>query len=83
MLDNSGEQLLCRSASLEVYVLLSFPLTLTTTLYHAKRHFVKNLVQGATIIYADGFAIYGLIELAPATGDQVIHLARETYATIQ
>lgn len=41
-------------------------------------------VQGATSIYADGFAIYGLTELARATGDQeAIQLARETYVNVQ
>ncbi len=41
-------------------------------------------LQGATSIYADGFAIYGLTELARATGDhQAIQLARETYANVQ
>ncbi len=40
-------------------------------------------LQGATSIYADGFAIYGLTELAKATGNaQVIQLARETYANV-
>jgi len=40
--------------------------------------------QGATSIYADGFAIYGLTELARATGDQeVIALALETYHNVQ
>ena len=29
-----------------------------------------NITQGATSIYADGFAIYGLTELAKATGSQ-------------
>jgi N-acylglucosamine 2-epimerase len=41
-------------------------------------------LQGATSIYADGFAIYGLTELAKATGNQeAIQLARETYANVQ
>jgi len=41
-------------------------------------------LQGATSIYADGFAIYGLTELARATGNQeVLQLARETYANVQ
>ncbi len=41
-------------------------------------------LQGATSIYADGFAIYGLTELARATGDpQAIQLARETFANVQ
>jgi len=41
-------------------------------------------LQGATSIYADGFAIYGLTELARATGNQeALQLARETYANVQ
>jgi N-acylglucosamine 2-epimerase len=41
-------------------------------------------LQGATSIYADGFAIYGLSEFAKATGDQgAIQLARETYTNVQ
>ena len=41
-------------------------------------------LQGATSIYADGFAIYGLTELARATGDQgAIALALETYHNVQ
>ena len=41
-------------------------------------------LQGATSIYADGFAMYGLTELARATGNQdVLQLARETYANVQ
>jgi N-acylglucosamine 2-epimerase len=41
-------------------------------------------LQGATSIYADGFAIYGLTELAKATGNQeALRLARETYANVQ
>jgi len=41
-------------------------------------------LQGATSIYADGFAIYGLTELARATCNQeVLQLARETYANVQ
>ncbi len=41
-------------------------------------------LQGATSIYADGFAIYGLTELARASGDQeVISLALETYENVQ
>jgi N-acylglucosamine 2-epimerase len=41
-------------------------------------------LQGATSIYADGFAIYGLTELAHATGDQdVLQLALATYANVQ
>jgi len=43
-----------------------------------------NILQGATSIYADGFAIYGLTELAKATGDQeTIDLALETYENVQ
>ncbi len=43
-----------------------------------------NVLQGATSIYADGFAIYGLTELARATGDQeVIDLALESYENVQ
>lgn len=43
-----------------------------------------RIIQGATSIYADGFAIYGLTELAKATGDQeVIDLALETYDNVQ
>jgi N-acylglucosamine 2-epimerase len=43
-----------------------------------------SVLQGATSIYADGFAIYGLTELARATGDQeVIALALETYENVQ
>jgi len=43
-----------------------------------------NVLQGATSIYTDGFAIYGLTELARATGDQeVIDLALETYHNVQ
>jgi N-acylglucosamine 2-epimerase len=41
-------------------------------------------LQGATSIYADGFAIYGLTELARATDDQeVIDAALETYENVQ
>jgi N-acylglucosamine 2-epimerase len=41
-------------------------------------------LQGATSIYADGFAIYGLTELARATvNPEAIQLARETYASVQ
>jgi N-acylglucosamine 2-epimerase len=41
-------------------------------------------LQGATSIYADGFAIYGLTELARATGNQeALQLARETYVNVQ
>jgi len=43
-----------------------------------------NVLQGATSIYADGFAIYGLTELARATGDQkATDLALETYENVQ
>ncbi len=43
-----------------------------------------NVLQGATSIYADGFAIYGLTELARATGSQeVIDLAVATYKNVQ
>jgi N-acylglucosamine 2-epimerase len=43
-----------------------------------------RILQGATSIYADGFAIYGLTELARATGDQaIIDLALETYESVQ
>ncbi|HID65013.1 MAG TPA: hypothetical protein EYP49_20025 [Anaerolineae bacterium] len=43
-----------------------------------------EVLQGAISIYADGFAIYGLTELARATGDQeVINLALETYENVQ
>jgi len=43
-----------------------------------------EILQGATSIYADGFAIYGLTELARATNDQeVISLALETYEYVQ
>ena len=43
-----------------------------------------QILQGATSIYADGFAIYGLTELARATGDQeVIDLALETHENVQ
>lgn len=43
-----------------------------------------NPLQGATSIYADGFAIYGLTELAKATGNpEAIRLARETYSNVQ
>jgi len=42
------------------------------------------LFDGATTIYADGFAIYGLTEFAKATGNQeAIAIARETYANVQ
>lgn len=40
--------------------------------------------DGATSIYCDAFAIYGLTEFAGATGDQeAIALARETYTVAQ
>lgn len=43
-----------------------------------------NILQGATSIYADGFAIYGLTELARATGDsEAIDLALQTYQNVQ
>lgn len=43
-----------------------------------------NVLEGATSIFTDGFAIYGLTELARATGDQaVIDLALETYHNVQ
>ncbi|GAB4530739.1 MAG: AGE family epimerase/isomerase [Anaerolineae bacterium] len=43
-----------------------------------------EILQGATSIYADGFAIYGLTELARATHDrEVIDLALETYENVQ
>ncbi len=43
-----------------------------------------HTLQGATSIYADGFAIYGLTELARATGDQkAIAQALETYHNVQ
>jgi N-acylglucosamine 2-epimerase len=43
-----------------------------------------HIRQGATSIYADGFAIYGLTELGRATGDQEINdLALATYKTVQ
>jgi N-acylglucosamine 2-epimerase len=42
------------------------------------------LLDGATSIYCDGFAIYGFTEFAKATGNQeAIALARETYANAQ
>jgi N-acylglucosamine 2-epimerase len=41
-------------------------------------------LQGATSIYADGFAIYGFTEFARATGNkQAVQLARDTYANVQ
>lgn len=43
-----------------------------------------RVLQGATSIFADGFALYGLAELARATHDQaVIDLALDTYANVQ
>ncbi len=43
-----------------------------------------HILEGATSIYADGFALYGLTELARATGDrEVIDLALETYQNVQ
>lgn len=43
-----------------------------------------NHLQGATSIYADGFAIYGLTEFARASGDsEALHIARETYENVQ
>ena len=43
-----------------------------------------EILEGATSIYADGFAIYGLTELARATGDQeVVDLALETYGNVR
>jgi len=43
-----------------------------------------NVLQGATSIYADGFAIYGWTELARATANQeAIDLALETYENVQ
>jgi len=42
------------------------------------------LHNGATTIYADGFAIYAFTEFAKATGNQdAIRIARETYANVQ
>lgn len=42
------------------------------------------ILQGATSIYVDGFAIYGLTQLARATGDQeALALALETYENVQ
>jgi len=41
-------------------------------------------LQGATSIYADGFAIYGFTEFAHAIGNpEAIQFARETYANVQ
>jgi N-acylglucosamine 2-epimerase len=43
-----------------------------------------HILEGATSIYADGFALYGLTELARVTGDrEVIDLALETYQNVQ
>jgi N-acylglucosamine 2-epimerase len=43
-----------------------------------------RVLQGADSIFADGFAIYGLTELARATGDQAVtDLALDTYANVQ
>lgn len=43
-----------------------------------------EVLEGATSIFTDGFAIYGLTELARASGDQeAIDLALETYANVQ
>ncbi len=43
-----------------------------------------RVLQGADSIFADGFAIYGLTELARATGDaSVADLALETYRNVQ
>lgn len=43
-----------------------------------------TVLQGATSIYADGFAIYGLTEYARASGDQeAIDLALDTYHNVQ
>jgi N-acylglucosamine 2-epimerase len=43
-----------------------------------------RILQGATSIYADGFAIYGLTEFARATGDaEAIDLALATYENVQ
>jgi N-acylglucosamine 2-epimerase len=43
-----------------------------------------QILQGATSIYADGFAIYGLTEFARATGDpEAIDLALATYENVQ
>lgn len=42
------------------------------------------VLQGANSIFTDGFALYGLTELAHATDDQeVIDLALETYENVQ
>ncbi len=43
-----------------------------------------NVLEGASSIYADGFAIYGLTEYARAAGDQqALDLALETYENVQ
>ena len=43
-----------------------------------------EILQGATSIYADGFALYGMTELARATESQeAIDLALETYENVQ
>ncbi|MCL4298102.1 MAG: AGE family epimerase/isomerase [Anaerolineae bacterium] len=43
-----------------------------------------DVLQGATSIYADGFAIYGLTEFARASGDpEAIDLALATYENVQ
>ena len=43
-----------------------------------------QVLQGANSIYTDGFALYGLTELAQATGDpEVVDLALETYRNVQ
>lgn len=43
-----------------------------------------QILQGATSIYADGFAIYGLTEFARASGDkEALDLALETYRNVQ
>ena len=43
-----------------------------------------NLVEGATSIYSDGFAIMGLTEYARATGDQqAVDVAMETYENVR
>lgn len=43
-----------------------------------------QILEGATSIYADGFALYGLTELARASDErEVIDLALETYENVQ
>lgn len=43
-----------------------------------------RVIEGATSIFTDGFAIYGLTELARATGEQeAIDLALETYRRVR